>query len=221
MIISICNEKGGSGKSTLATNLAACMASNCNVLVIDTDRQKSINTFLQIRADEGHSKIFDYAYRRSDELRNLLEGIRYDDRLTIIDTGGKDSDDMRISIAYSDIAIIPVVRSQFDVAVLDDMIKVVKMAKVANKGLRAIIVMNRASTNPFLLKKLDELKEYINDLSKDTDYIHIANTIIYDRERYKLAIEMGLSVVEFDDKDKAKSEIKSLCDEIFAIQKYK
>lgn len=217
MIISICNEKGGSGKSTLATNLAVCMSKSCEVLVIDTDRQKSINTFLQVRANEMHSKVFEYAYRRGDDLRSFLDNVN-NNELIIIDTGGKDSDDMRIAIAYSDIAIIPVVRSQFDVAVLDDMIKVIKMAKVANKDLQAIIVMNKASTNPFLLKKLDELKEYITDLAKGTDYIHIADTIIYDRERYKLAIEMGLSVVEFKDNDKAKSEIENLCNEIFTIK---
>ncbi|MBR8466513.1 AAA family ATPase [Campylobacter sp. faydin G-140] len=217
MIISICNEKGGSGKSTLATNLAVCMSKTKQILVIDTDRQKSINTFLQIRADEGHSKIFDYVYRRGDELREFVENFNGND-ICIIDTGGKDSDDMRIAIAYSDIAIIPVVRSQFDVSVLDDMVKIIKMAKVANKKLKAVIVINKASTNPFLSKKIDNLKEYIADLIMDCNYISIADTAIFDRERYKLAVEMGLGVVEFDDNDKSKQEIENLCNEILNIK---
>lgn len=55
MIISICNEKGGSGKSTLAQNIAIH-----EVLLLDTDPQKSLATFVNIRNEENQPKVFDF-----------------------------------------------------------------------------------------------------------------------------------------------------------------
>ena len=51
MVISICNEKGGSGKSTLATNIAIYefFAKKNYTWLIDSDPQRSIATFLNIR----------------------------------------------------------------------------------------------------------------------------------------------------------------------------
>ncbi|WP_258058527.1 AAA family ATPase, partial [Campylobacter hyointestinalis] len=47
-------KKGGSGKSTLATNIAInqSLSKNELPLLIDTDPQKSIATFLNIRNEE-------------------------------------------------------------------------------------------------------------------------------------------------------------------------
>lgn len=108
--------------------------------------------------------------------------------------------------------IIPTIPSQFDVSVLDKMINVVKMAKEQNNKLIAYIVINRASPNPVLYKKIESLISYINDIEED--YIKLANTIIYERERYKIATQLGLGVVEINDGNKAENEIKNLCNEI-------
>ncbi|OCR84571.1 chromosome partitioning protein ParA, partial [Campylobacter fetus subsp. testudinum] len=86
-------------------------------------------------------------------------------------------------------------------------------AKEVNPKLKAYVVINRASTNPFLAKKIESLKEYVKDLEED--YIILTNTIVYEREKYKIATQMGLSVVEMDEKNnKAFDEIQSLCKEI-------
>ncbi|ALV24679.1 partitioning protein, ParA family [Campylobacter iguaniorum] len=213
MIISICNEKGGSGKSTLATNIAINqgIVKNEHLLLIDTDPQKSIATFLNIRNEENHPKAFDFAYKYGEELKEFLLTNK-SKRDIVIDTGGRDSREMRIAIALSDIVIIPTIPSQFDVSVLDKMVNVIKMAKEQNTKLQAYIVINRASTNPFLAKKIESLKSFIHEIQED--YIKLANTIIYERERYKIATQLGLGVVEMKDGNKAEQEIKDLCKEI-------
>lgn len=213
MIISICNEKGGSGKSTLATNIAINqgIAKNKFMLLIDTDPQKSIATFLNIRNEENHNKAFDFTYKYGENLKEFLQNDKGEKDI-LIDTGGRDSREMRIAIALSDIVIIPTIPSQFDVSVLDKMINVVKMAKEQNNKLIAYIVINRASPNPVLYKKIESLISYINDIEED--YIKLADTIIYERERYKIATQLGLGVVEINDGNKAENEIKNLCNEI-------
>ena len=214
MIVSICNEKGGSGKSTLATNIAINqgMVKGESLLLLDTDPQKSIVTFLNIRNEEGHPRAFDFAYKYGENLKEFLQSIDRGKDI-VVDTGGRDSREMRIAIALSDIVIIPTIPSQFDVSVLDKMVNIVKMAKEQNEKLQAYIVINRASTNPFLYKKIDSLKAFIEELQED--YIRLASTIIFERERYKIATQLGYGVVEMNDGNKAEQEIKNLCEEIF------
>ena len=214
MIVSICNEKGGSGKSTLATNIAINqgMVKGEPLLLLDTDPQKSIATFLNIRNEGGHPKAFDFAYKYGENLKEFLQSVDRGKDI-VVDTGGRDSREMRIAIALSDIVIIPTIPSQFDVSVLDKMVNIVKMAKEQNEKLQAYIVINRASTNPFLYKKIDSLKAFIEELQED--YIRLASTIIFERERYKIATQLGYGVVEMNDGNKAEQEIKNLCEEIF------
>ncbi len=53
MTICIANEKGGSGKSTLCLNLAVqLLKDNKEVVVLDTDSQKSMEVFAEIRAEK-------------------------------------------------------------------------------------------------------------------------------------------------------------------------
>ena len=178
MIVSICNEKGGSGKSTLATNIAINqgMVKGESLLLLDTDPQKSIATFLNIRNEEGHPKAFDFAYKYGENLKEFLQNVDRGKDI-VVDTGGRDSREMRIAIALSDIVIIPTIPSQFDVSVLDKMVNIVKMAKEQNEKLQAYIVINRASTNPFLYKKIDSMKAFIEELQED--YIRLSGTIIF------------------------------------------
>ena len=214
MIIAIANEKGGSGKSTLACNLTICQAQKDSTLLIDTDPQKSIVSFLNIRSNENITKNFDFVYRVGETLKKTIQDNKNKYKNIIIDTGGRDSKEMRIAIALSDIVLIPTLPSQFDVSVLDKMVDIIKMAKVANPKLHCYILINRASTNPFLSKKAEYLKEYIKSLEED--YIKLLSIIIYEREKYKIATQMGLGVTELpEDKNKAQQEIKKLCNFIF------
>lgn len=212
-ILSIVNEKGGSGKSTLAINLAMYQSiiNKQDITIVDTDPQKSIATFQLIRNEENLPRAFKYIYKQGEDLKTYLNS--KENKNLIIDTGGRDAKEMRIALISSDIVVIPTTPSQFDLSVLDIMIDRVKMAKEINEKLQVIIVINRVNPNPFLTKKIDDIKTYIKEL--ECDYIKLANTIIYERERYKNSISNGQSVIEADTQDKAYQEIQNLSLEIF------
>ena len=212
-ILSIVNEKGGSGKSTLAINLAMYQSiiNKQDITIVDTDPQKSIATFQLIRNEENLPRAFKYIYKQGEDLKTYLSS--KENKNLIIDTGGRDAKEMRIALISSDIVVIPTTPSQFDLSVLDIMIDRVKMAKEINEKLQVIIVINRVNPNPFLTKKIDDIKTYIKEL--ECDYIKLANTIIYERERYKNSISNGQSVIEADTQDKAYQEIQNLSLEIF------
>ncbi|MBQ3166717.1 ParA family protein [Campylobacter sp.] len=212
-ILSIVNEKGGSGKSTLAINLAMYQSiiNKQDITIVDTDPQKSIATFQLIRNEENLPRAFKYIYKQGEDLKTYLSS--KENKNLIIDTGGRDAKEMRIALINSDIVVIPTTPSQFDLSVLDIMIDRVKMAKEINEKLQVIIVINRVNPNPFLTKKIDDIKTYIKEL--ECDYIKLADTIIYERERYKNSISNGQSVIEADTQNKAYQEIQNLSLEIF------
>ncbi|OCR02990.1 chromosome partitioning protein ParA [Helicobacter pullorum] len=215
MILSICNEKGGSGKSTLACNLAILRSNDKKILLIDSDPQKSIITFLSIRSEEGIKRDFDCVYKVGENLKSILNESKKKYNDIIVDTGGRDSKEMRIAIALSDIVLIPTIASQFDISTLDKMIDIIKMAKEVNPKLKCYIVINRASTNPFLKGKIEALQEYIQNFQED--YIQLLEIILYEREAYKIATQMGLGVTEMPKgrADKASLEIENLSLKIF------
>ncbi|WP_324253287.1 AAA family ATPase, partial [Campylobacter volucris] len=194
--MSICNEKGGSGKSTLAVNLAIKAAENKKVLLCDSDPQKSIMTFANIRLEEGIHRTFSVVSKVGESLKDFIqkEKNKNEHDLLIIDTGGRDSKEMRIALGFSDIVIIPTIPSQFDVSVLDKMFTIIKMAKELNRDLQTFVLINKSSPNPFLNKKIEDLRAYIKE--QEDDNIKLLDNIICEREKYKTCIQMGLGISE-------------------------
>ncbi|TXE84753.1 AAA family ATPase [Campylobacter peloridis] len=213
MVISILNEKGGSGKTTLAINLAFKFSNEgLDMLLVDADPQRSVETFMGFRADSGFelpfSSISKVGSSLSKEIKNFIP--KYDS--IIIDTGGRDSNEMRQALLISDLIIIPTIASGYDQAVLNKMIELIKETTIMNEKIKALIVINRANPNPFLNKKIEDLKSYLE--SKDIgENVKIAKTIIYEREIYKNVVFSGLGISELEENNKAKKEIDSLyCD---------
>ena len=196
MVISICNEKGGSGKTNIAINLAAKLGSiGDDTLLVDADPQRSVEVFLDIRTKEKiplkFNSVSKFGTSLSREIKSLEE--RYD--TVVIDTGGRDSNEMRQALTISDLVIIPTMPSDLDIAVLNKMIDLYNQSKAFNPDSRALIVISKASPNPFLEKKIQALREYIKD--KDLQNLTLMDSILYEREAYRNAFTNGKGVVEF------------------------
>lgn len=127
----------------------------------------------------------------------------------MIDTGGRDSQEMRQALAVCDIAIIPAIPSDLDIAVLNKMILVFNQAKIYNPTAKALITISKASPNPFLAKKVDALRKYIGD--KNLDDIFLMDSIIYEREAYRNAFSVGIGVAEYlQQRRKSKKRFREL-----------
>ena len=153
MIVSIVNEKGGSGKTTLAVNLAARLAEDGdNVLLIDADPQKSTEVFSDMRSQSGLKPLFSNVSRTGVSLGDEIERMSKAFDSIIIDTGGRDSKEMRKAMLKSNLVIIPTIPSQYDVPVLENMLEIYDESRQVNEKLLAFVLVNRASPNPFLFK---------------------------------------------------------------------
>ena len=202
MTISIVNEKGGSGKTTLAVNLACKLAATQQVLLIDADPQRSAESFANIRNQENLTSLFNIMTRLGSGLSREIQSLKSKFDTLIIDTGGRDTSEMRQSLVVSDIAIIPTIPSQYDVIILDKMLAIIDEARAINDKLKVFVLICKASPNPSLKRKIAELQEYIED--KNLADLCLLKSIIYEREAFRTATTYGKGITEFcSQKDKA------------------
>ena len=213
-IITIANQKGGSGKSTIAVNLAIkFLELGGKVLIMDTDPQKSIESFTNIRENEANAgkklKHFTLSNRTgniAESLKQFIELYEY----IIIDTGGIDSQESRKAMLYADSIILPTTPSQFDVDVLYTMLQTITEIKDINEEVQICILMNKISTNVFLDKELLDYKKGVEQIQQELglkDGFHLLNNVLKERIAYKRAVSEGLGITEFSD-TKAKVEFE-------------
>lgn len=221
MIISVINEKGGSGKTTLAVNLAARLSKDGdNVLLLDADPQKSTEVFSNIRSQAELQPLFSNMSKTGIALGDEIKRLKNNFDSIVIDTGGRDSKEMRKAIINSNIIIIPVIPSQYDVVVMDSMLEIFSNAKEINENLFAFLLINRVSPNPFLTKDLENLKQYISKTTKNKGLqdFKVLESVIYERQAFKRAVGEGKSIDEFcQNNDKAFIEFENFYQELLKI----
>ena len=219
MIITIANEKGGSGKSNIAINLAIKLFSmGEDVLLIDSDPQNSIRVFSDIRANKEVPLGFNCVNVFGNSLASQLELLQGKYETLIIDTAGRDCDEMREAMCEADIIIIPTLPSDLDIAVLNKMIKLYTQYKRFKKDLKAFVVVSKASPNPVLQDKIKSLQEYVK--GKNVDDLRLCKAVLYERELYRNAFSNGMGVVEFGKKnDNALKEFEGFFKEFVGFVK--
>ena len=145
MIISILNLRGGSGKTTIATNLAyAIHKLGFKVCLVDADPQGSARDW----HEAGHGEIlpvigFDRETIQADirQIRDVYDHI-------VIDGAPRVSLSSAGAVRISDMVIIPVQPSPYDVWACRDIVEAVKVQQELNDGaLEAHFVISRAIKN--------------------------------------------------------------------------
>ncbi|TLD85465.1 AAA family ATPase [Helicobacter sp. MIT 05-5294] len=214
MIIAVINEKGGSGKTTLAVNLACKLSDEGDkVLFIDSDPQRSGEIFVSIREHEGLPTAFTYK-ATTNALRQTLKSYQtsFEFDSIVIDTGGRDSKEMREALSIADIVLMPTYPSQYDLSVLNNMLNLYEESQ--NEDSKCFIVINRAYTNTQLKQKLEEFKELLKP--KENRHIKLLESILYDREAFRVATANGLGITQSQN-SKAKKEFNNFFKEILKV----
>ena len=218
MVISIVNEKGGSGKPTFAVNVAARLAvEGDKVLLIDADPQRSTEVFSDMRSQGNLSPLFSSVSKTGLSLGDEIKRMQDHFDAIVIDTGGRDSKEMRKAMLNSNIIIIPTIPSQYDVRVLDHMLDIYGEVRELNENLLALVLVNRVSPNPFLAKELQSLREYIDEAKNDRNLsdLVLMDSVIYERQAYKKAVIEGKSMKEFcKNGDKAIADFEEFYSEL-------
>lgn len=203
-IISLLNPKGGCGKTTLSTNLArAYHQQGLKTLLVDSDPQGSASDWHAAREDNPLPFI---AYGNPDNLK-ALPGIASAYDHVIIDGAAKLEGMIAAAIKVSDIILIPVQPSPYDIWAASDLVDLIKARQeVTNGKPRAAFIVSRAVKRTILGQEIVEaLAEY--DLP-------ILDSCTTQRQIYPRTASHGLSVFDGITALKAKNEINAIVKEL-------
>jgi len=214
MIVLVGGEKGGTGKTTIVTNLAAMRMQQINeILLIDTDKQSSASSWASVRDQNTEIKRVLSVQKFGNTINNEIRALhtKYNDIL--IDAGGQNSQELRASMLVAEKMYIPIQAGQFDVWTLGLMDQLVSQVKTFNPHLKAMVLINRASTNP----STTEIEEIFQVMS-EFENLTLSAAILKERIAYRKAAKEGLSVVELNKQaPKATDEMQFLYNEIYDI----
>lgn len=219
MVIAITTTKGGSGKTTVTINLAAAFAQKgYQVCIIDADTgQFSALKWAKYREDENnHISVFQVAQeklnREAKALSERFDIVLIDGRPTLSQVGD------RIVMA-SDVVIVPVMPSVFDLEAFQDYMprfQQVKDLKMEIGGkVSAYVLLNALVVNTTISQ---EIEEAVREITENEEDVYLLKTKLMRRVAYGNSPTNGLGVVEESDK-KAKKEVLALVEELEKVIK--
>ncbi len=209
MIIGVLNQKGGVGKTTLSVNIAAALAhSGARVLLIDADPQGSALDWSAAR--EGEPLFSVVGLPRASVHKEIgTVGQGYDH--IIIDGPPRVTDLARSAIMASDVVLIPVQPSPYDIWAADEVVKLVQEASVYKDGLKSAFVVNRKIANTAIGRDVGEaLAAYP---------VPVLASTVTQRVIYAEAAAQGKAVFEIDAEGPATAEIAALVAELMEYAK--
>ncbi|WP_455479139.1 ParA family partition ATPase [Bartonella sp. B23] len=204
MIIGLLNQKGGGGKTTLSVNLAASFArTGARVLLIDVDPQGSALDWAAAR--EGDPLFSVVGLPRATVHKEITQIAHNYDHI-IIDGPPRVTDLARSALMASDLALIPVQPSPYDIWAADGIVKLIDEARVYKENLQSAFVINRKIVNTAIGRDVGEaLGAYP---------IHVLSSSVAQRVIFAEAAAQGKAVYEIDKKGLAAAEIEAVSAEI-------
>ncbi len=207
--ISVANIKGGVGKTTVSVNLAATFSAAGNsTMLVDTDPQQSSVKFSGFRVNNGEDvSQFDSCSLVESNISSI-KNFKHD--LLIFDIGGFSSTTLRRCLLYSDLVIIPIRPSAFDVLSTQETINVIQEAQIQNQGLKCQFLLNMVKAGA---KINNEIESFFSEVD-----IPFFKAQLHDRVAYSYSIPSGKSVIEWED-EKAKTEFLAFHKEVVDVLK--
>ena len=208
MIIAVAHSKGGVGKSTIAFNLAITLQKHFSrVELVDLDFQKTTTYANAFRVKQGIKAIpmltFDSVKKYKDYVMSDC-----DEKVSVVDVGGFDSELNRLVIITADLVITPVSSSGRELLGLKRFSNILdEMSEKSKAEIKVNVLLN--NINPQKLK-LEKLQEFISK----NEHFELLDTVLRRRVDYDYSMDEGMSVVEYKKKSKASTEIKSLTKEV-------
>jgi chromosome partitioning protein len=203
-VLALLNQKGGVGKTTLATNIAAALwQSGKKVLFIDADQQGSGLDWSAARKGDA---LFPVVGIPKDTLHRDVAVLATPYDWVVIDGPPRVNTVAKSAIAASDIVIIPVQPSPYDVWAAKEIVDLIAEVRVIKAGLIALFAVNRKIVGTAIGRDVAEaLASYS---------VPVLAAAVSQRVGFAESAAAGQTVLETDPHGLAATEIRALVAEI-------
>ena len=201
MIIGVLSQKGGVGKTTVALNLAAAIAtSGSRVLVVDADPQGSALAWSSAREAEP---LFPVVGMAKPTLHRELPNLAANYHFIVIDGAPRVNDLARSAILASNLVLIPVQPSPYDIWASSETVRLIREARQINAALEAAFLINRKIARSAIGRDAAAALARFEDIP--VLEVHLSQRILYAESAAK-----GLTVVEVAPQGEAAREFRAL-----------
>lgn len=213
-------QKGGVGKSTLAGNIAVGLAKRGErVIIIDTDKQQTCVKWGSRRKLNNLTPEVSYATLLAkkggnQEFIETFKGLEASGNFDycIIDAGGRDNPELRLSMFIADVLIAPCLPSQADIESLEEFDAMVGEVLLGNPTLKRMTVINKANRGLNFSHEILLARQAITEM----EYLDDCQEVISERPNYRSAWLDGKTAYDLDTEsaEKAKLEIEGIIAEL-------
>lgn len=205
MIIGLLNRKGGVGKTTIAVNVAATLAAaRVRVLLVDADPQASALSWSSLRERDPLFPVVGIArptlHREVPEIATKFD-------VVIIDGGPGVNDLGRAAILASDLVLIPVQPSPYDVWAAAETVQQIREARRFRERLKAAFIINRRIANTAIGRQAAIALAQFKD-------VPMLVATLNQRVIYAESAAQGLAVIEAAPHSEAAREMGNLVQQI-------
>ena len=207
MIISFLNQKGGVGKTTLAVHTASALAlDGLDVILVDADPQGSALDWLAARQAPPLFPVVcmprPVIHRQVPQLAQGVDAV-------VIDGPPSLATIARSAMLASDLVLIPVQPSPYDVWAAGDLVELLEEARIDHDHLDARFVVSRRIANTVIGRDVAQ--------ALGAWPVPVLETHVTQRVAFAESAATGVAVLETAPGSLAAAEVRSLAGEVMAL----